>query len=454
MLNSIAKTEKKNTTFNLTSESKTIFYYPKNYSETKKILSYIKKIKKKILIKSGNCGYGDKSNLRTSEYSVSLSELNKIIKFDKKNEMLTAQAGINLYKLFSYLKEKGFIIYNIPGGESVTLGGAISGNVHGRPSKKKFTSFGDNIVSLKVMFENGKIKTITKNNKIFYKIIGGLGIYVIILEAKLKIHKINNNYIEKINKSILNENVFKKFQKKVNNYYGYINHFNMKNFEGNFIYFIPKKDIGKKKIIQLKKFSILKFLNIFKIPYLSSFLINPYTLKIFYNLLFFINKNIKLSSKNEIFTLEKSMYFDLIQIIPHFFKRGMIEIQFSIKTNRLLTLISNLKKNFYNFNIFPFYFILKQMDVANQKYLFNFPKNKSCITLAFSKKDYDNNKIYFNNLYKILIKNKCDFYITKDETFVDNISKTKLKKYIDLNFFSKSKILSSDFKEKVLGLNI
>ena len=50
--------------------------------------------------------------------------------------------------------------------------------------------------------------------------------------------------------------------------------------------------------------------------------------------------------------------------------------------------------------------------------------------------------------YKIaeFFKNKCDFYITKDETFVDNISKTKLKKYIDLNFFSKSKILSSDFK--------
>lgn len=452
MLKGITKIKKKNTTFNLTCSSQTTFYYPKNYNDIKKILIYLHKVKKKVLIKSGNCGYGDKSNLQISEFAISLSKLNKIIKFDKKNKILTAQSGINLYELFSYIKEKGYIIYNIPGGKSVTLGGSISGNVHGRPYKKKFTNFGDNIISLRIMLEDGKIKLITKKSKIFYNIIGGLGIYAVILEAKLKIHKISNNFVEKITKRISNENEYIELQKKLSHYYGYINHFNLDNFEGNFIHFIPKKNINKEKVIKLKKYSILKLLNYLKIPYIVSFFVNSYTLKIYYNLLFYLNKKFKILTKNEIFTLERSMYFDLIQIIPHFFRCGMIEIQFSVQTKKLLNLISSLKKNFYLFNIFPSYFLLKKMDSSNKKYLFNFPKNNSCITLAFSKKDYDDNKIYFNNLYKILLKNKCDFYITKDETFIDNINNQKFKKNFNSNFFIKTKIFSSDFKEKALRL--
>ena len=136
LLNSIIKIKKKNITHNLTLASDTTFYYPKNYDDLKKLLIYLKNIKKKVLIKSGGCGYGDKSNLQESEYAISLSKLNKIIKFDKKRKTVTAQAGISIYELFFYLKEKEHIIFNVPGGKSVSLGGGISGNVHGRPSKK------------------------------------------------------------------------------------------------------------------------------------------------------------------------------------------------------------------------------------------------------------------------------------------------------------------------------
>ena len=210
MLNNITKINKKNITFNLTSSSDTTLYYPKNYYEIRKILLSLNKIKKKVLIKSGNCGYGDKSNLKESEFVISLSKIKKIINFDEKNQTITAQSGINLYELFSYLRKKSYLIYNIPGGKSVTLGGSIAGNVHGRPSKKNYGNFGDNVISLKVMFENGRTKLITKKNKNFYNIIGSLGIYVIILEAKLKIHKIDNLYVKKITKLVVSENEFKK----------------------------------------------------------------------------------------------------------------------------------------------------------------------------------------------------------------------------------------------------
>ena len=72
------------------------------------------------------------------------------------------------------------------------MGGAISGNVHGRDSHYNYSTFGDNIISLKVMSEDGSIKIITNKKKIFYKIVGGLGVYKIILEAKLKVFQVEN----------------------------------------------------------------------------------------------------------------------------------------------------------------------------------------------------------------------------------------------------------------------
>ena len=82
----------------------------------------------------------------------------------------------------------------------------------------------------------------------------------------------------------------------------------------------------------------------------------------------------------------------------------------------------------------------------------NFPKNNYSIGLTYPKKVYTNNKFYFKNLYTILFKNKCNLYITKDETFIDNINLWYKKKYLNSNFFKKNKILSSDFKEKILQL--
>ena len=452
MFNNIPEIKRKNITHNLTLASDTTFWHPKNYTDLKKLLIYLKNIKKKVLIKSGSCGYGDKCNLQESEYAISLDKLNKIIKFDKKRKIVTAQTGISLYELFSYLKEKGYIIFNIPGGRSVSLGGGISGNVHGRPSKKNFANFGDNVISLKVMFENGKIKLITKKNKIFHNIIGGLGIYVIILEAKLRIHKISNRIVEKVSRTVTSENEFKSYEKNLTTCYGYINHFNADIFEGNFVHFIPKTNVKKEKAVQLKQYSLLKLSNFLKIPFVISFFVNPYTLKIIYNMLFYLKKNFIIFNKSEIFTLERSMYFDLIQVLPNFHRGGLIEIQFDVQRNKLFNLIAALKKIFFQFSVFPSAFVLKKLISSNKNYLFNFPKNNFSITLTFSKKDYNNNKIFFKNFYKLLFKNKCNHYLTKDETFLDNMNSKIKRKYFNLNFFTKTKILSSDFKEKILKL--
>ena len=121
------------------------------------------------------------------------------------------------------MKVLNLSIYNIPGGKTVSLGGAISGNVHGRPQNKKFAVFGDNVISLKVMQKNGKVLNINKKNKLFKKIIGGLSLYGIILEAEIKLFKIKDGKFFKKTSLIKSEKDFDVLNKTYNNFYGYIN---------------------------------------------------------------------------------------------------------------------------------------------------------------------------------------------------------------------------------------
>ena len=64
--------------WNLTEEATKRIFYPKNKKDIKKILKKIYSKKKKFLIKTGNCGHGDKTVLSNGKYVISLKNLNKI----------------------------------------------------------------------------------------------------------------------------------------------------------------------------------------------------------------------------------------------------------------------------------------------------------------------------------------------------------------------------------------
>jgi len=451
-LNSIEFSKKKVISYNRTHQSFRKVFYPKNYDELKNILKFFRKANKKILIKSGECGHGDKTNLETSELVVSLTKINKIKSINKKKLILKAQSGINLYNLFNILKRKNLTLFNIPGGKNVSLGGAIAGNVHGRPQNKKFSVFGDNVISLKVMLESGRIVTLKQNNKLFYKLIGGLSIFGIILEAEIKLIKISEKEILKSRNLVKNKKDFRNISLKNKNFYGYINFFNKKRFEGIFFTFKELKLNNRKKTETEKYYTFQDFLHFFKLISLISFFINNLTLKIFYKLLFLFYKIFPNTSKTKILNYENSIYFiNLNKYLPFYFRGGMIEIQFSIQDKKFFYLIEKIKLQFSKYKIYPFFFIIKKLEKSTKNYIFNFPTNNLCVSLGFSKNDYLNKKDFFVLFYNLLFKNNCNLYITKDETFLDNTKNKKIKRKFINETVNASKLISSDFKEKIFS---
>ena len=444
--------EKNVTSYNRTFKSFRKTFYPKNYDEVKKILKSARDKKTKILVKSGGCGHGDKTNLDNSDLIISLEKINKIKNFDRRKLTITAQSGINLYSLFEILKNKNLTILNIPGGKNVSLGGAIAGNVHGRPQMKNFAVFGDNIISLKVMLESGKIIKLSKKNKLFYKMIGGLSLFGIILEAKIKLKKINNKKILKQRELVNNKKEFQKLYNKNNNFYGYIDFFKKNKFEGIFFTF-KESNLNEKKESKNKiKLTLQDLLHFFRLTSLSSLFINKISLKIFYFCLFLFYKTFPKVNKINIVNFENSIYFiDLNKYLPFYFRKGMIEIQFSVPNNKIFYVINKIKSLFYSSGIYPFFFIVKKLEKSKKNYIFNFPKNNLCISVGFSKQNYLQKKDFFPIFYSFLFSNNCNVYVTKDETFLENTKNKKIRQKIKKNIAKCSNLISSDFKEKILN---
>lgn len=421
--------------YNLTYSKKVTKFAPDNIKE----LIKFKKKNNFFFIKTGNCSYGDKSISNKSENLLSLENFNKILKIDKKKNIVEAEGGINLYTLSMYLYNKGYFIYNVPGGLSVTLGGAIAGNVHGRFSKKNFSNFGDNVKSLKFLNDKNKIVKINRESKNFNKLIGSFGLYGVILSAELYINKIQCYNFERIEKIVKNKYEFDYIFKKNENLYGFINHFNNEAIEGVVFLFKNKKNLAKKKFNQLKNYNWPKFLKVL------SFFVNNLSLKILYKLIFFLKKNLK--NQNKILSFEKILYHSsFINLLPFFFQKGMIEIQISINKKNFLYFNNNIKKYFLKKKIFPVFFIIKKMHISNKDYYSSFPKNNLSISLGFRKKDYLNENDIFKKFFFFLKKNKFDVYITKNEIFNNLIIRNKFLK-TQKNIFLNSKVTNTFFEK-------
>ena len=135
---------KKIISWNLTYIQKANIIYPKNLKELKEIIKILNKIKKSFTIRTGDCSYDSKSIPANPDgLIISLKKFNKIININKKAKMASVQSGSKISDIIYKLKKNNLTLYSVPGGEHITIGGAISANVIGKDSNSLFASFGD-----------------------------------------------------------------------------------------------------------------------------------------------------------------------------------------------------------------------------------------------------------------------------------------------------------------------
>jgi decaprenylphospho-beta-D-ribofuranose 2-oxidase len=118
---------------------------------------------------------------------VDMKKYNKILAFNHKKKTITIQSGATWGEIQDYINSYGLSIKVMQSQNIFTVGGSLSVNVHGRDIRND--ALIDTVVSLRMINPKGEVINVsrTENSNLFSYIIGGYGLFGIILDVTLKL---------------------------------------------------------------------------------------------------------------------------------------------------------------------------------------------------------------------------------------------------------------------------
>ena len=140
--------------------------------------------------------YGD-SVLNSEGRIISMSGLDRFMALDTSTGILRAEAGVTLSEIMRRVVPHGFFLLVTPGTRSVTLGGAIANDVHGKNHHCAGT-FGRHVLSFGLLRHDGEAITATAvdSGGLFAATIGGLGLTGLIEWAEIKLQPIKSSQLD------------------------------------------------------------------------------------------------------------------------------------------------------------------------------------------------------------------------------------------------------------------
>jgi FAD/FMN-containing dehydrogenase len=346
--------------------------------------------------------YGDSA---LAENIICCKQYDYFLGFDVNNGILHCQSGALLSDIIDVFAPKGWFLKITPGTKLITIGGAIASDVHGKNHHVE-GCFSECVEEMNVMTADGSIQTCKKGDELFFATCGGMGLTGVILDAKIKLKKINSQNINQTTVKTKNlQETFEAFEKF-----------------SDFPYSVAwidclatGKDLGK-SILMLGDFANDGDLKIEKkkklnIPFnFPSFTLNTLSVKAF-NWLYY-KKAPEGVSKQQV-NIDTFFYpLDMINNWNRIYgKAGFTQYQFilpkKLSYDGLYEILSAIAKS----NKGSFLAVLKLYGKANQNYL-SFPMEGYSLALDFKieKGLFD----LLDRLDKIVLKYQGRIYLTKD----------------------------------------
>lgn len=166
---------------------------PKSIDEIQNAIREAKAKKQFISISGGKHSMGGQQ-FGSGTINLNMSSFNKVISLDAEKGIVEVESGIQWPELVTWLsnnqsrssKQWG-IRQKQTGADRLSIGGALSSNIHGRGLKMK--PMVDDVESFTLIDANGDIKTCsrTENKELFQLVIGGYGLFGVIGTVKLRL---------------------------------------------------------------------------------------------------------------------------------------------------------------------------------------------------------------------------------------------------------------------------
>ena len=138
--------------------------------------------------------YGDAA-INGGGQVIGMARLNRFLAFDATEGRVTCEAGVSLEDIIRTFAPRGWFPAITPGTKFVTVGGCIANDVHGKAHHVQ-GSFSNSVEALTLLLANGHVVTASRdeNADLFWGTMGGMGLLGIVLDATLRLRRIETTY--------------------------------------------------------------------------------------------------------------------------------------------------------------------------------------------------------------------------------------------------------------------
>ncbi|MGL9619063.1 FAD-binding oxidoreductase [Bradyrhizobium sp. U531] len=128
--------------------------------------------------------------------TVGMTGFDRVRSFDPATGRIRLEAGVLLSDLIDTFGPRGFLPFVVPGTRFVSVGGAIAADVHGKNHHGE-GGFGRYVDSLLLRTGAGEVIEVSReqNADAFFATVGGMGLTGIILEATMRLRKVETGWI-------------------------------------------------------------------------------------------------------------------------------------------------------------------------------------------------------------------------------------------------------------------
>jgi len=390
-------------------------FYPENKSQC---FDYIKK--KSLIPRGSGKSYGDSAN---ADNVLQSFKINKVLKFDKINGVITCEAGVTFRDLITIIVPEGWFFPVTPGTSYLTIGGAIAADVHGKNHHNE-GSFSDYILNMDMILGSGDFVSVSKKvlPDLFYATCGGMGLTGFIFSATIKLKRITSSkIIQSIQVSKSLEEVCESFER-----------FSSANYSVAWLDTIATgKDFGKSIFFlgnhaDNKDFVIEKFKPINLPMKIGSFIINKYTMNVF-NKIYYKRSSIKSNNKslidinNFFYPLDKIKNWNLI-----YGNKGFTQYQLVIPKKNSILNLKKILKTISDNNEYSSLAVLKLLGKNNNNYL-SFPMEGLTLALDFKLSNSIIKLIKF--LDEMIVDMNGKIYLAKDALMKEDVFKKTYTKW-------------------------
>ncbi len=168
-------------------------YQPASAAEIADVIKKAKAQNAAVSISGGRHAMGGQQ-FGADTLHIDMSRMNRILAFDRKQGRLTVEAGAQWPEIVKYLlkeqegqKKQWGVIQKQTGASTLSIGGTLSANAHGRGLL--FKPIIDQVESFVLVDADGEIKRCSRseNAELFRLVIGGYGLFGVIAEATLRL---------------------------------------------------------------------------------------------------------------------------------------------------------------------------------------------------------------------------------------------------------------------------